>query len=268
MTLDAKHVHERLYQTLATVQANILVGPGTYRLTLSVPEIAANARPGQFLEILPGSGLSRDPLLRRPISICATDAAAGCVDLVYREVGRGTRLLGEKKAGDQVDVVGPVGNGFILPEDVRNILLVAGGIGMPPLHALAQYYPDRNFTLYYGARNHQEIIMEQDWDRLQVPVKIATDDGSKGFHGRVTDLLLKEAFTDYDICCACGPRPMLRSLADLLKQQAKPGLFSLEERMACGVGACLGCVCKTNSGYRRVCVDGPVFAVEEVIWDE
>jgi len=268
MTLRAQQDHERLYQTMAIIVANIPIGPGTYRLTLLAPEITAAARPGQFVEILPGAKAAMDPLLRRPISICAIDKENGRIDLVYREVGRGTRMLGEKQSGEKLDVFGPVGNGFVLPDEARKILLVAGGIGMPPLYALAQSHPEREFVLYYGARNQQELIMLEDWALLKIPVKIATDDGSSGFKGRVTDLFLKEAGTAYHLCCACGPRPMLTALAGILQQQGKKGLFSLEARMACGVGACLGCVCSTKHGYQRVCVDGPVFPAEEVIWDE
>jgi dihydroorotate dehydrogenase electron transfer subunit len=259
--------HDPLFQEQAMVEEVRKVGQDMFLLNLKVSEIALTAKPGQFLELQVSSINSLDPLLRRPISIYSIDQTKGIIGIVYREVGRGTKLLSQYQNGDIIDVIGPIGNGFTIPDDAKKILLVAGGIGMPPLHSVAQYYKDREFILYYGTRSKDEVILEDEWKLMGVETKVATDDGSLGFHGRVTDLL-KAELPEADLCCACGPRPMLIALKDYLKVHDIPGLISLEEKMACGVGACLGCVCKTHQGYRRVCVDGPVFAVEEVILDE
>ena len=263
-----KNSLEPLFQEKAMVEELRKVGQEMFHLILRAPEIALTAKPGQFLELKVSSDDSFDPLLRRPISIYSIDSTKGCIGLVYRVVGRGTKLLSQYQSGDVIDVIGPIGNGFSIPDDAKKILLVAGGIGMPPLYAIAQHYKGREFLLYYGARSKDEVIMKDDWKRLGIKVKVATDDGSLGFSGRVTDLLKTEELFGVDLCCACGPRPMLVALKDYLQEHDIPGLVSLEEKMACGVGACLGCVCKTHQGYRRVCVDGPVFPAGEVIWDE
>jgi dihydroorotate dehydrogenase electron transfer subunit len=263
LTSDEAH----LFRVNGKVLTNRQVGKGLFHMDIKVPEIAAVARPGQFVELVTGEKDSVDPLLRRPISIYAIDRKSGSLGIVYRVVGRGTQWLSERQPGGHVDIFGPVGNGFRILEGVKEVLLVAGGIGMPPLYGLAQNHPEINFTLYYGAQRAEDIILLEEWAKLGVAYHIATDDGSMGFAGRVTDLLPIKEDAHYDLCCACGPKPMLKAVQKYLFQTEIPGLLSLEERMACGVGACLGCVCKTRDGYRRVCVDGPVFASEEVIWE-
>lgn len=262
-----KEIRDPLFQVKAEIEENRRIGPELFLLALHVPAIAKAAYAGQFLEILPGADAALDPLLRRPISIYGIDRQAGIVRLIYKEVGKGTRLISQRKVGEFLDVFGPIGQGFILPDDARRILLVAGGIGMPPLHALAEQAKDREFILYYGARSSSEFIELDEWKSKGIDVRLATDDGSQGFAGRITDRLQQDHPENIDLCCACGPKPMLRALDNVLKNWTIPGLYSLEERMACGVGACLGCVCQTTQGYQRVCVDGPVFAATEVVWE-
>lgn len=263
-----KAIDEPLVRLDAVVISQRAVGKDLYQLIFSAPEFVSLARPGQFVEILTGDKHSSDPLLRRPISLYSLDKKLGQAGIVYRAVGRGTQWLADRRAGEQLDIFGPVGNGFILPADAKKILLVAGGIGMPPLYGLVQAYPDRDYLLYYGGQKASDLILLKEWEKLGVPYRLATDDGSGEFAGRVTDRLKVETPLGFDLCCACGPKPMLRALQQYLTNNNIKGLFSLEERMACGVGACLGCVCKTkNDGYQRVCVDGPVFPAEEVVFE-
>lgn len=263
-----KSNQEPLFQTQAEILENRLIGPGLFLLSLMSPEIAATASPGQFIQILPGDEGTLDPLLRRPISIYSVKAENGIVRLIFKEVGRGTRLISRRKPGELLDIMGPIGNGFDLPETAHRILLIAGGIGMPPLHSLAEKWREHEYILYYGARTRDEFIELAAWERLGIQVRLATDDGSIGYNGRITELLQSDQPHGIDLCCACGPKPMLRAVDNLLSAWKIPGLYSLEERMACGVGACLGCVCQTTThGYQRVCVDGPVFSSEEVVWE-
>ena len=257
-------------QMMATIIALRELTPGYFLLTLRAPAIAAAARPGQFAQVRVSAGQSIDPLLARPISILRTDMAVGEVALLFKVVGRGTALLSAQQPGAELRVLGPIGNGFSVPETARNIALVAGGVGMPPLFFLAatlrRLRPELHLTLYYGGRTSADLLLGPEWEALGIPCVVATDDGSSGHHGVVTEPL-REAPALYDFLAACGPRAMLRAVQQLVLAQGIPAQLSLEARMACGVGACLGCVCATVTGYRRVCIDGPVFNADEVAFD-
>lgn len=247
------------------------VGPGYFRLKLIASVIAEAARPGQFIQIRVTDELSVDPLLARPISIFSINRDEGSISLLFRVVGRGTKLLASKQKGEALTIWGPLGNGFEVPEQAGNIALIAGGIGMPPLFCLQEQLslninPPR-FTLFYGGRTSQDLLEIDLWEKNRVPVKIATEDGSIGFKGLITELLINEHQTNkYDFIIACGPAPMLAAIQKIAVLSGLPGQVSLEAHMACGVGACLGCTCQTNRGSRRVCADGPVFPIKEVIF--
>lgn len=257
-------------------QARVLglcaLAPGYYWLTLFAPEIARVAQPGQFVQLRVAATGVYDPLLARPISLFRVQADAGEISLIFKVVGRGTDMLTRVQVGDQLAVLGPVGHGFHIPDSVRSLALVGGGVGMPPLFYLAETLkvtrPELALTLFYGGRTHTDLLLLDEWEALGVTVFAATDDGSYGLHGLVTEALQRElAAREIDFLAACGPRPMLRAVQQLALARDISGQLSLEARMACGVGACLGCVCATVNGSKRVCVDGPVFALDEVNFD-
>jgi dihydroorotate dehydrogenase electron transfer subunit len=242
--------------------------PGFHRLTLSAGEIAKCARPGQFLHVRCEDTL--DPLLRRPVSIHAVDREKGEISLFYRTVGRGTALLAEQEKGDKLNLLGPLGSGFTIPESGR-VSVVAGGIGIAPLYFFLQELSGLKIyaDVFLGASTKKQLFFTGEVKALGHIVFPATDDGTTGYHGTVVDLF-EQNLTDR--VYGCGPAGMLKRLCRIIKNHKIFGEVSLEERMGCGVGACLSCACKTVSGgdnyrYRRVCVDGPVFPAGEVVWE-
>lgn len=260
----------------ATVLDNQEVIPGTFLLRLSAPAVALAGRPGQFVMVRCAEEGSFDPLLRRPLALHRLDREKGQVEVLVRVVGRGTGWLAVRRPDDLLDVLGPLGQGFTLQRRTRHLLLVAGGIGIAPLLALAEEGLQRRcaVVLALGARTSRELYPPALLPAA-VEVHLATDDGSAGFHGPVTALLSDPnlALLSWaDQLMACGPRPMLAELDRLVRAvrlRPRPGFaqVSLEERMACGVGACLGCVVATRHGYKRVCQEGPVFDLSEVLWE-
>jgi dihydroorotate dehydrogenase electron transfer subunit len=257
----------------AGVLGNREVAPGYFRLALYAPEIAGVAVPGQFVHVRCGPLL--DPLLRRPLSIHDVDRQSGRLYLLYRLTGRGTALLAGNKAGATVNLMGPLGHGFTLPIPPADALVVGGGIGIAPLFYLVKELADAGNQIMFlgGFRTAREIVAVKEMENLGVEVALATDDGSLGYQGPVTELLEKYiAGRAYSFCYACGPRPMLQKVAEIITLAGVPGEVSLEERMGCGVGACLACACKTRSRegdgfcYSHVCIDGPVFSAGEVVW--
>ncbi|EEG78197.1 dihydroorotate dehydrogenase electron transfer subunit [Dethiobacter alkaliphilus] len=220
------------------------------------------ARPGQFVQVAVGE--THDPYLRRPISV--HDCSEDSLTLLYRAAGRGTTLLSAKNAGDTVDIVGPLGNGF--PHHKGPAVVVAGGIGAAPLYYLLRSLREAGQDVYffYGARTKDELVMQKDYENLVSEYAEATDDGSAGYHGFVTELAQKAIAQREAHVFACGPEGMLRQVSAIAARYNRTCYVSLEARMACGVGACLGCVVPvgTSGEYKRVCVDGPVFAGREV----
>ncbi len=222
--------------------------------------------PGQFVHIKCGDSL----LLRRPISVacCREDDPADLITIVFEVRGAGTAWLAERGPGETLDVLGLLGNGFPVNPDGR-YLLVGGGIGAPPLWGCARYTGGRSAAIL-GFRSKEKAIMLDLFREDCAKTLIATDDGSMGFHGFADALVRQELEQDrsYDAVLACGPRPMLKSVAGAAKEFGVPCRVSLEERMGCGVGACLACACDMKDGGRKlVCRDGPVFDAEEVDWD-
>jgi dihydroorotate dehydrogenase electron transfer subunit len=229
--------------------------------------IAASARPGQFVNIRISD--TCEPLLRRPVSIHGVKGAR--VKIIYAVVGEGTRRLSDKKPGEYLDLIGPLGNGFDYPSPVKSTsgkyILLAGGMGVAPLVFLAEKLKLHKPLVLIGARSKAQLLCRQEFISLDCPVKVATEDGSVGFKGRVTDLLKKVA-PEIKIAglFSCGPHPMLKSVAEFAVENKINAQLSLEEHMSCGVGACLGCVVQTRQGYKTVCKDGPVFLSRELIW--
>lgn len=252
--------------TSAKIISNQAVLPEIYLTWLESPEVAAAAKPGQFVMVRCGTGNER--LLRRPISIHGKEK--GKLALLYHREGQGTAWLADRVRDETLDIIGPLGNGFDISSRGQNLLFIAGGMGIAPLGFLAQEATERKFnvTLLIGAP-HKNALLPRKLLPSSARYIAATDDGSSGQRGRVTDLIA--SFIDRsDQVFACGPLPMYRTLRDntgsLLKN--KPAQISLEMRMACGFGVCYGCTVNTKQGVRQVCRDGPVFNLEDVNLDE
>jgi len=276
-----------------------------------INEIAAVARPGQFIHLLipppqpsPSTGRENwyDPLLRRPFTIYR--AKNGSIEILFQVIGRGTRLLSQKRTGDEVRIMGPLGNSFFIPDELETAILVGGGIGIASLMMLAEELKQkkkRSIGLI-GAQNCRRLLCVDEFQAAGVEVYVSTDDGSCGYHGLVTELLRqilsKQAegqggkrarrqegkdvsfITHHSSLItlhashiyACGPDGMLKSVAKTAVEFHIPAQLALENRMACGVGACLGCVLKIKSanggfGYKRVCTEGPIFDAQDIVWD-
>ncbi|MFA5115089.1 MAG: dihydroorotate dehydrogenase electron transfer subunit [Candidatus Omnitrophota bacterium] len=247
-----------------------LAGSRHYLLTLEAPVSIRRARPGQFVQIRVSD--TSEPLLRRPFSIHRVKGNA--FEVLYEVVGRASEILSQSRAGECLDVIGPLGNGFPGPGPAARIILVGGGMGVAPLVFLAEKFAVKNkeVMVLLGARDKSGILCERDFSRLKNSVRIATDNGSRGFKGRVSGLLesVLESGTDSGELAiyACGPRPMLREVARLSRESNVTSWLSLEEHMACGLGVCLGCVVDTVDGYKRVCKEGPVFEASRLIWEK
>lgn len=251
----------------APVLENRPMAPGIYRLRVEAPEIARIARPGQFVMVRIGQTL--DPLLRRPFSIHAVYGSR-TLDILFRVVGKGTGILSAIKRGETLDILGPLGSGFTWQVGSQP-LLVAGGMGIAPLFFLAQFITSKGAgsqtTVLMGARNEAEILCVDELRSMGLHVHIATEDGSTGKKGMVTDLMTRRIMASKPVLYVCGPYPMFHAVADLAMQYAISGQVSLENFMACGTGVCLGCVAEMKDGrLSRVCQEGPVFEVSEVAW--
>lgn len=252
------------------------IAPDLYRLRFISDPIASQARPGQFVMVRPMK--FREPLLPRPFSMHRVQGKQ--IELLFKVVGQGTRQLAELKRGDLLEVRGPLGKGFILDKDQEPIL-VAGGMGVAPLLFLAEFWKGtqkkgaRKFPkLFIGARTQKELLCFKEFERAGVEIWAATDDGSFGEKGLVTDLLKKKILepSPGQVLLVCGPTPMLKAVRSWAVRKRIPCQLSLEAHMACGLGACLGCVVARKEGpgfvYAKVCQEGPVFDAHEVLWDE
>ena len=258
------------------VKRNRKVTDNHYHLVLHAGKEYLSSSPGQFLMIRPGG---RDvSLLGRPMSIYAVnkDGDGACVEVLYRVAGRGTGLMAQLKEGEMVGVVGPLGKGFTLYRDKKRVVLVAGGVGVAPLTFLAKAYRNLPETgsvevvSYIGARSGTCIVGKGELGSIG-RVNVSSDDGTCGHHGLVTDLFAKDLGVfeeDETAVYACGPSPMLKKMQEITSDRSFIVQASLEERMACGIGACLGCVVRVKrGGYARVCTEGPVFNLKEVCFD-
>lgn len=234
-----------------------------YDFTILCPDIAAVASIGQFVNILP-----QGHTLRRPISICDIDKEKGTIRIVFMAKGEGTLKLADTPKGANLDMVGPLGHRFTVSDSSEKVIITGGGIGVPPLLPLARHY-GKNAVVILGFRSADAVILRQDFEATGAKVIVCTDDGTAGEHGMVTAPLSRE-ITGVSRVFSCGPIPMLKAIASVSEQNNVPCQVSLEERMGCGVGACLVCACKVKKNgdehFGHVCKDGPVFDSEEVIW--
>jgi dihydroorotate dehydrogenase electron transfer subunit len=270
--------------------ANEQVAKNHFVLSLLLSSTFDSALPGQFIMIRK-QGV-KDPLLSRPLSLYGVyQTEVGTVlEFLYRVVGKGTLALSRLTAGDTVDILGPLGKPFEVIPDRNHVLFLAGGIGVAPLSYFLEYLsknldqnvpkqPDRSvlrkISFYLGATTALSLVGLDKIERFCSDVRISTDDGTAGFTGTVTELLERdlEGIDHHDLCIySCGSAPMIRSLARILQPLSIPCHVSMEERMACGIGACLGCSIKVREAesgwaYCQVCVDGPVFDIKDLLWD-
>lgn len=227
-----------------------------------------------------------DPLLKRPFSIHRW--IEGNIQILYRVVGKGTHILSQRKPGDSIELLGPLGNGFPVQKDMNNIIFLAGGLGIAPIFALAESWVrqrktkaalpgpsvvrgGKNILFFYGARTKKEILCLDKLKSIGIEPVISTDDGTMGKKGNIVSVLKEYLIgrtlpASRCILYACGPEPMLQALSAFAGQNKINGYVALEQNMACGIGTCLGCVVNTKAGYKRVCKEGPVFPIEEIVW--
>ena len=254
-------------QNLLNITSNREVYPGVFLMWLDAGDLVKQSKAGQFFMVKCGD----DATLRRPFSVHCTDAAKGGLAFLYAIIGKGTEWLSNCQPGENLDILGPLGNGFKLDTKTKNVLLVAGGIGIAPLIdlALTALHAEKKVTLLLGAATTRKLYPSK-LIPTRVKMELATDDGTKGYKGLVTDLIPEYAGRAEQIF-ACGPMPMLRHIGGNQKELGLAGKqvdISMEMRMACGIGVCLGCTIRTVNGLKEVCKDGPVFQLDEIIWDE
>jgi dihydroorotate dehydrogenase electron transfer subunit len=277
-------LHPRIHN--AELVYNRAVASGVFCMRVRCPSASRQAQPGQFIML--GVNDQTAPLLRRPFSLCGADGES--IELLYRVAGTGTSIMTTWKAPQAVNFIGPLGRGFGIPDGLETAYVVAGGIGIAPLLFLLQHLGEQRkrcgISLFMGGRTADELRMLEDFKPLPASIFIATDDGSAGFHGLVTDLFSAhiEKLPKHDPCRAgvfsCGPRAMIKVMTAIAERFGLSCQVSLEENMACGIGACLGCAVKIRScagadaagsgpfSFQRVCAEGPVFDSSKLVWEE
>ncbi len=240
------------------------------RMVLKSGRLAESAKPGQFVNLRCGDSLAA--YLRRPISICDVHAGDGTVDIVFQIRGAGTEILSRLKPGDTADLMGPLGTPFMPVRPGGSVIAVGGGIGSFPLLYLLRSMPEVRRTVLLGFRNADSVVLEESFASVSESLGLATDDGSKGHAGFVTELLAERLKTERPDCVyVCGPMPMMRIVVGLCTEKDIPVQVSMEQRMGCGVGACLVCACKKKDvddfTYTHVCKEGPVFNGRDIVFE-
>lgn len=239
-----------------------------FKLTIQSEKMVKEALPGQFLEIRVNDNI--EPFLRRPISIHKINKEKNELEFIFQVKGKGTEILAQKEVGDKISIIGPLGQGNFKFEGYKNIAIIGGGIGIFPLYELArQAKKTANVTTYLGFRSKDFVVLEDEFSEVSDKLVITTDDGSYKENGFAINFLKKDCEKKKPDCIyACGPLPMLKAVRDFAIANNIPAQVSLEERMGCGIGICLGCAVKDKNadGYKHVCKDGPVFNVNDVIF--
>jgi len=249
------------YNENVSLLENQKVNGKYYKLVFLSPKLSKNVRPGQFLQIRINGG--NDPYLRRPFSYYRVSGER--VEILYEVLGQGTSILAAKKKGDTLKVMGPLGNGFTAKIGKKKRILVAGGVGVPPLVFLSEKTPTE--YLLVGTKSKAEVLPKTELKKVRAKVLFSTEDGTIGTKGFVTTLLEKIIMKEHPgelFIQTCGPKPMMRVVIMLARKYGIEGEASWDESMACGVGACLGCMVKTKAGLKRACADGPVFSFEDL----
>ena len=243
-----------MYQGIYKIKSNVQLTDSIFEMVL-LGDTSSITAPGQFINIkLDGF------YLRRPISICDYDEET--ITIIYKVVGEGTKVMSKMVAGERLDVLCGLGNGFDTSKSSDKPVLIGGGVGVPPMYNLCNKLigEGKDVTVILGFNKKDEIFYEDEFKKLGADVKVTTVDGSYGIKGFVTDALKD---TDYTYFFTCGPMPMFKAIESVATTS---GQYSFEERMGCGFGACMGCSCKTKYGNKRICKDGPVLEREEIIW--
>ena len=266
---------------------NRLLAPGHFKLILQAPHIAPHVEAGQFIQIR--CTMEDDPLLPRPMSVYRVDGDK--IEILYEVIGRGTALMAQAKKGTALEIYGPLGRPFWKVPEAKVLFLIGGGIGLAPFYALAETFLKETrdkqqatrITVLFGARTKARVICEEEFKKLGVGFEVSTDDGSYGFHGRVTQLLEKKLLDlsppSSLALYACGPNIMMQETCRIALSHSLPCQVSLDEPMACGFGICFGCAVKIKRQetsnkqqdgeftYKLACKDGPVFEAKEVLWE-
>jgi dihydroorotate dehydrogenase electron transfer subunit len=268
-------------QTDGTVIANKRVKSAYFILGIHCPPIANHIKPGQFI-MLKVSGDS-SPLLRRPFSVYKSypdnhpeKMKRGCIFIYYREVGKGTQKMTTLRNGQKLNLIGPLGKGFTLPPlpSPADIILIGGGVGIVSLYPIAEALKNRKLFVFIGGKTQDDILCVEDFKKFNSKVSVSTENGNLGFKGTVVDLFFSQrkifAKSGRYYLYSCGPVAMLKALAGIVNFRHFICQASLESRMGCGFGACWGCVVKTNhpqTPYQRVCKEGPVFSIRDIVWE-
>ncbi|MBQ7769131.1 MAG: dihydroorotate dehydrogenase electron transfer subunit [Oscillospiraceae bacterium] len=243
-------------QGIFEIMENTALTESVFKMVLS-GDVSSITAPGQFVNI------QLDGLfLRRPISVC--DLGENTLTIIYKAVGKGTEQMSRMQPGEKLDVLTGLGNGYDLTVAGKRPVLLGGGVGVPPMYLLAKQLLDqgKKVTVILGFNTESEIFYEKEFMALGADVIVTTVDGSRGIKGFVTDAL---KMLDYTYFYTCGPEPMLKAV---YKASTTSGQMSFEKRMGCGFGACMGCSCKTLTGYKRICKEGPVMRKEEILWED
>ena len=244
---------------------------GIFKFSVEAPEIVKEAKTGQFIEIRVNDNI--EPFLRRPISIHNLEKESGKLEFIFQIKGKGTEILSKRSVGDLIDIVGPLGNGIFDYSNYQNLAVIGGGIGVFPLYELSKNAKNegKNVNIYLGFRNKDLVVLEDEFKNVATNFILTTDDGSYSKKGFAIDFLKEDIEAgNVDSIYACGPLPMLKAVQKLALEKDIPCQISLEEKMACGLGVCLGCAVKTsesseeNPKYKHVCKNGPVFDAKEV----
>lgn len=254
-----------LVQNQFRIVSNKKITSCFYRLSVDARPLVKKFLPGQFVNVRVSDGY--EPLFRRPFSI---HRGKKHIEIFYEAVGKGTAMLSQKKQGEFVDILGPLGNSFSMPaKEVKQIILIAGGVGLAPFLALTDFVKKKkvSMVLLYGGRDKEHVCPMNDFKKNGCQIHIATEDGSVGLRGRVDKLFSNiEPSKGETFIYTCGPKPMMKAVQDFALNNKIKGQASCESFMACGTGTCLGCVIKTTLGYKTVCYDGPVFNLEEIVF--
>lgn len=245
---------------LCRLTSKKMISENLFDFSVHCPEMAAKTKPGQFLHVLCGG----DAYLRRPISVC--EVSGDCIRFIFQTKGVGTNELSNKNIGDMLDILGPLGNGFDLENCGNRPILIGGGIGIFPLLEATKKI-GKSASVLLGFKSESDVVLTEEFAKYTNNIFVATDDGSCGFKGLVTDLARNIAKSNtITSIYTCGPMPMMRAVTEVAKEFDIPAEASLEERMGCGIGACVTCACTVAGQRKRVCKDGPVFNALEVEW--
>lgn len=252
----------------AELVEKVQLNQDTYKFSVQAKSITDLAKPGHFIEIRVSE--TNEPFLRRPISIYNMDKENGILEFIFQAKGKGTEILAQKEVGDVVDIIGPLGYGTFTYEGFKNIAIIGGGIGIFPLYELAKNAKNESkINTYLGFRNKDYVLLEEEFKGVSDKLVITTDDGTYAEKGYAINFLKEDSKKQKPDCIyACGPLPMLKALREFAIEENIPCQMSLEERMGCGMGACLGCAVKIINGkeprYGHVCKEGPVFYATDV----